>query len=88
VSEVLIEHGPHAVIQAWEIISWLASCFEWSVDLGRVEPGREIAWLFAAPHGDIRVRVRRLEQGPPSVTRGRIACQLDGKPGALNLFAR
>jgi hypothetical protein len=69
------------VIQAWEIISWLASCFERSVDLSRVEPGREIAWRFAAPHGDVRVCARRLEKGPPSVTRVRIACQLGGTPG-------
>jgi glucose-6-phosphate dehydrogenase assembly protein OpcA len=87
ISEVTIEHGPHAVIQAWEIVSWMASCFEWSVEVGRVEPGHEIAWRFAAAQGDVRVRVRRLEEGPPAVARVRIACRLDGKAGALNLFA-
>jgi glucose-6-phosphate dehydrogenase assembly protein OpcA len=87
VTEVLIEHGPHAVVQAWQVASWLASSLEWSVEVGRVEPGREITWRLAAPHGELRVRVHRLEQGPPEVRRVRIACQLDSKPGAINLFA-
>jgi glucose-6-phosphate dehydrogenase assembly protein OpcA len=87
VTEVLIEHGPHAVIQAWQIASWLASSLDWSVEVGRVEPGREIAWKLAAPHGELHVRVHRLEQGPPEVRRVRIACRLDGKTGAINLFA-
>jgi hypothetical protein len=38
VSKALIERWPHAVIPALEIVSLLASCFEWLVDLGRVEP--------------------------------------------------
>jgi glucose-6-phosphate dehydrogenase assembly protein OpcA len=87
ITEVQIEHGPHAVIQAWEIVSWLASRLDWSVETGRVEPGREIAWRFTAPHGDLRVRVQRLEQGPTEVRRVRIACRLDDKPGALSLVA-
>jgi glucose-6-phosphate dehydrogenase assembly protein OpcA len=87
ITEVLVEHGPHAVVQAWQVVSWLASSLEWSVEVGRVEPGREITWRLTAPHGDLRVRVRRLEHGPPAVTRVRVACRLDGKPGALNLFA-
>jgi glucose-6-phosphate dehydrogenase assembly protein OpcA len=59
VSEVLVEHGPHAVIQAWELVSWLASRLGWKVQLGKVEPGVEIAWQVVAPHGSLRVRIRR-----------------------------
>jgi glucose-6-phosphate dehydrogenase assembly protein OpcA len=87
VTEVLIEHGPHAVVQAWLIASWLASGLGWSLEVGRVEPGREITWKLAAAHGELRVRVQRLEQGPPEVRRVRITCKLDGKPSAINLFA-
>jgi glucose-6-phosphate dehydrogenase assembly protein OpcA len=63
-SELLIEHGPHAVIQAWELVSWLTSQLGWKAQAGKIEQGLEIAWQFQAPHGLIRVRIRRLPQGP------------------------
>src|SRR5262249_42438187 len=31
ITEVLVEHGPHAVIQAWELVSWLACRLGWQV---------------------------------------------------------
>src|SRR5262249_48846136 len=72
ISEVLLEHGPHAVIQAWELASWLASRLGWHVQEGKVEPGVEITWHFAAARGPVQVRIRRLEQGPPALRRLRI----------------
>jgi glucose-6-phosphate dehydrogenase assembly protein OpcA len=85
VTEMLVEHGPHAVIQAWELVSWLASRLGWRVQAGKVQPGVEIGWQLDAPHGPLRVRIRRLAEGPSEVRRVRLACTLDGKPGALNL---
>lgn len=85
ISEVVVEHGPHAVIQAWELIAWMARRLGWQVLTGKVKPGIEIAWRFLAPHGDLRVRLRRLEQGPPEVRRVHLSCTLEGKPAALNL---
>jgi glucose-6-phosphate dehydrogenase assembly protein OpcA len=84
INEVLVEHGPHAVVQAWELVSWLATSLRWRVQTGRVQPGVEIAWQVGAAHGPLRVRVRRLAEGPSEVRRVRLACQLDGKPVALN----
>ena len=85
VSEVVVEHGPHAVIQGWELMSWLARLLGWRVQTGKVQPGVEISWRFAAAHGEPRVRIKRLEQGPPEIRRVRIACKLEGKPVTLNL---
>ena len=85
ITELLIEHGPHAVVQAWELASWMAHRLGWQVLTGRVQPGVEIGWRFQAEHGDLRVRIRRLEQGPPEIRRVRIACRLNDKPGALQL---
>jgi glucose-6-phosphate dehydrogenase assembly protein OpcA len=87
VSEISVEHGPHAVIQAWELMSWLASLLGWQVLTGKVRPGLEIGWRFASSQGEPRLRIRRLEQGPPEIRRVRIACQLEGKPVMLNLVA-
>ncbi|HYV35595.1 MAG TPA: glucose-6-phosphate dehydrogenase assembly protein OpcA [Gemmataceae bacterium] len=85
ITEVLVEHGPHAVIQAWELVSWLASRLGWTVQLGKVQPGVEITWQVVAPHGMLRVRIRRLSDGPSEVRKVRISCNIDGKPHALNI---
>jgi glucose-6-phosphate dehydrogenase assembly protein OpcA len=85
IKEILIEHGPHAVIQAWELVSWLAQRLNWQVLTGKVQPGVEITWRMHAGADDLRVRIKRLEQGPPEIRRVRLACKLDGKPAALNL---
>jgi glucose-6-phosphate dehydrogenase assembly protein OpcA len=84
-SEVLVEHGPHAVIQAWLLASWLTRRLGWQVQAGKVSDGTELSWRFRGAGGDTRVRVRRLAEGPPEVRRVRIAGTLEGKPGALNL---
>src|SRR5207302_493245 len=79
------EHGPHAVVQAWELVSWLAARIGWQVQGGSVQPGVEISWQVTTPQGSLKLCIRRLEQGPPEIRRVRIACHLDGKPAAMNL---
>lgn len=85
ITEVSLSHGPHAVVQAWLLASWMAQRLGWQVLTGRVQPGVEISWRFQAPQGDVRVRIKRLESGPPELRSVRIACKVDGKPGALNV---
>jgi len=83
ITEVLVEHGPHAVVQAWLLASWMASRLGWRVKSSRVEPNVELAWQVTAPRGPLRVRLHRLGEGPSEVRRLRIACALTGKPNAL-----
>jgi glucose-6-phosphate dehydrogenase assembly protein OpcA len=85
ITDVYVEHGPHAVVQAWELVSWLAARLGWQVRGGRVQPGVEIGWDADAPHGRVRLRIHRLAAGPSEVRRVRIACNLDGTPTALNV---
>jgi glucose-6-phosphate dehydrogenase assembly protein OpcA len=73
INEVVLEHGPHAVIQAWELLSWLASLLGWQVETGRVQPGVEMDWQFQARQGPVRVRIVRLEDGRPILCRMRVA---------------
>src|SRR5205807_4643339 len=87
ITEVLVEHGPHAVVQAWEMAGWLASRLGWRLRHGRVQPGAELCWDLQAAHGTPRVRICRRADGPSAIHRLRIACTLHGKPGALNLAA-
>jgi len=84
ITELVVEHGPHAVTQAWELVGWLASRLDWRVQATRVQPGVEICWQVEAPHGKLRLRIRRLPEGPSEVRRVRIACVLEGKPVTIN----
>lgn len=79
ISEVYIEHGPHGVIAAWELVSWLASRLGWQVQVGRVQPNVEIAWQALAPHGVLRIRIHRLAEGPAQIVKIKIACANAGK---------
>jgi glucose-6-phosphate dehydrogenase assembly protein OpcA len=85
ITEVRIEHGPHAVIQAWELMSWLASRLHWQVQQSRVQPGAEICWQLTTPHRPLRVCIHRLPEGPSEIRRVRISCSLGGKPVALSI---
>jgi glucose-6-phosphate dehydrogenase assembly protein OpcA len=87
ITELLVEHGPHGVIEAWELVSWLASRLKWRVREGRQEEGVEFTWQADAPHGPVHLVIRRLAQGPPEITRLRVACTLCDKPGALDFAA-
>jgi hypothetical protein len=42
-------------------------------------------WRFTTPRGDARVRIRRLDEGPPEIRRLRVAATFDGKPAALTV---
>jgi glucose-6-phosphate dehydrogenase assembly protein OpcA len=85
ITEILVEHGPHCVVQAWELVSWLAARLQWRVQAGRMQPNVEIAWKATAPQGQITLRIRRLAEGPSELRHMRIACAVDGKRGALDV---
>jgi glucose-6-phosphate dehydrogenase assembly protein OpcA len=82
-TELVVEHGPRAVVQAWELVSWLTSQLGWKVGAGKVEQGLELAWKFEAPHGAVRVRIHRLPDGPSEVRLLGLQCLLEGNPGAV-----
>lgn len=81
--EVLVEHGPHSVMMAWGLASWLVARLGWHVTGVHVEPAVEIHWQLASPEGPRHVRIRRLGDGPRGIRKVRVACQVDGRPVAL-----
>lgn len=85
ITEVVITHGPHAVVRAWELASWLATSLGWQPGEGKIQPGVELDWLFTTPGPPAWVCIRRLSSGPSNIRGVRIACAPNGKPGALNL---
>jgi glucose-6-phosphate dehydrogenase assembly protein OpcA len=83
VQELEVEHGPHSVMSAWGLVSWMALCLGWTVTGARVQPGVELDWRFDSPAGVRHVRVRRLADAPRGVRSLRICCHLAGYPGAI-----
>jgi len=72
VSEVVVEHGPHALPQAWLLLGWLASRLGWRSTAGKVQPGVEVTWVFQSLHGLVRVTVRRADRGESEVQKATI----------------
>jgi glucose-6-phosphate dehydrogenase assembly protein OpcA len=82
-TELLLEHGPHAVTQAWALASWLTRRLGWKVRAGKVEPGVEIRWAFDAPHGAVAVRIKRHPEGPSEIRHVRLQCRIGNSPATL-----
>ncbi len=87
ITDLTLEHGPHAVVQAWSLAAWLAQRLGWTLQSGKVLSGSEMNWHFRTSKGETLVRVQRLSEGPPVVARVRLSCSLAGKPVAMNLAA-
>jgi len=87
ISEVLIEHGPHAVTQAWQLASWMASRLGWAYQASKVKPDVEIAFQFRGPRNPITLRIDRLPDGPAEIHRVRVSRGFEGKDGSLEFAA-
>jgi glucose-6-phosphate dehydrogenase assembly protein OpcA len=85
ITEVAVEHGPHGVTQAWQLVGWLASCLKWQVRGGHLDDGVEISWSVEASHGPLAVRIRRLREGPAEVCGVRIAYRSDSQTRRIEL---
>jgi glucose-6-phosphate dehydrogenase assembly protein OpcA len=87
ISEIHIEHGPHALTQAWLLIGWLALRLGWTPRGGRVTPGPEVHWQFTWSHGAPQVRIRRLTSGEAEIKTLRIVTRVAGKPVTFHFRA-
>ncbi len=85
ISEILIEHGPHAVAQAWQLAGWMASRVGFKIQASKLKPNVEVAFQLLGPHGALRLRIDRLPDGPSELRRVKFACAIDGKLGALDI---
>jgi glucose-6-phosphate dehydrogenase assembly protein OpcA len=87
ITEVLVEHGPHAVTQAWLLVGWLASRLQWQVSTARLQLGVEITWNVKGPKGPLRVRIRRLPEGPAEIRHIHVSYATGGVAAALNFVS-
>jgi glucose-6-phosphate dehydrogenase assembly protein OpcA len=87
ITEISIEHGPHALTQAWLLVGWLALRLGWHPRGGRVAPGPEAHWQFAWPHGTPLVRIRRLASGEAEIKTMRVVTRIDDHPVTFHFHA-
>ena len=87
ISEVSVEHGPHALPEAWLLIGWLAACLGWRAEAGEVKPGVEMSFRFASARGPVRASVRRLAEGESEVRCISIAWQTESGARRVRLRA-
>jgi glucose-6-phosphate dehydrogenase assembly protein OpcA len=85
VTRLLVEHGPHAVVQGYLLTSWLSQRLGWTLRGGKVAGGTETTWRFDRPKGEVIVSVKRLPDGEASLRRVRISCTISGTPVTMNL---
>ncbi len=87
IDAVVVDHGPHALPQAWLLIGWLACHLGWKPVGGKVKPGVEVTWGFEGPRHPLKVTIRRLSEGLAEVDRVSIAWA-DGRKTRGLTFSR
>jgi hypothetical protein len=80
---VVVDHGPHSVMSAWGLASWMALCLGWTVTGARVAPNVQIDWGFHSASGPRHICIRRVADAPRGVRQVRLTCLLNGVPSTL-----
>jgi len=81
VSEILIEHGPKAVIQSWLLAAWLARQMGYRVQHGEIRPGVEMLWRFVGKNNQTTLfRIRRIPEALPLIRQVCVKGTLHGQP--------
>lgn len=88
IESIEIEHGPHALPQAWLTIGWLAGRLGWQPVGGEVVIGDHVTWRFASPRGPLTVTVRRFPTGPAELRSVTIAWRRGASPPGIQGRAR
>lgn len=83
ITEVRLEHGPHALAKAWLLAGWLVSKLGWQAEGGKVAPGHEITWRFRSKSGPVKIVIHRLPEGEPKVRSGSITWKEGATPHTL-----
>ncbi len=84
ITDVRIEHGPHAVVKAWMLSGWLACRLGWRPERGKVAPGSDLSWNFRSPAGPLRITIHRLPEGEPKVQTVVVTYKNAGKPVSVH----
>ncbi len=86
ITDITVEHGPSALLQAWLLVGWLASCLHWRPRAAGIAPRAELGWTFDAPRGSVRVTARQLDEDSAELSRLAITTTTSG--GSLEVNFR
>ncbi len=86
VSRILVEHGPHSVIGALSLASWLVQGLGWTITGSRVQAGVETEARFQSARGACSVLIRRLADAPEGIRKFHLACHIQDAAEALNVI--
>jgi glucose-6-phosphate dehydrogenase assembly protein OpcA len=86
VTRLVLEHGPHAVVQGYLLVSWISQRLGWTLKGGKASGGTETTWRFSGPRNEVIVVLKRLPEGEATLRHVRINCTLDAKPVTMNLI--
>lgn len=85
ITEVRLEHGPHALAKTWQLVGWLAAKLGWQPEGGKVAPGEQITWQFRSKSGPVQIVIRRLHEGEPKLQSGAITWKIAGQPHTIKI---
>lgn len=83
VREIEVEHGHHAMTQAWLLTAWLALRLGWRPTKGAMTGETESRWQFQAPHGMVAVTIRHLGAGEAEIHTLRVVGASAGRTAAI-----
>lgn len=87
VTDISVEHGPHAVTLAWQLVGWMSSRLGWTIQASKIKLGHEIDFQIQGPHGSLHLGIDRLPDGPSEIRRVNVACAIGGRLGTLNFVS-
>lgn len=88
ITEVRVQHGPHALPKAWLLLGWLASRLGWKPEGGKVRPDHEIAWKFQAGGRPLQaVAIRQAKAEPYKVHEAEVSWR-SGDQTKTMIFSR
>ncbi len=85
IAEVHVVHGPHGLVQAWQLVAWLATRLAWQVKDGHIKDGAEMTWALLGTGGPVSIRLTRKPEGVPGVQSVRLTCAPRGTRSIIGL---
>lgn len=65
VTNLHIQHGPHAVAMASLLVGWLAALLGWQVEGGKLATGKQTLWHFSVANRQFPVTLSRVADAAP-----------------------
>lgn len=87
--EIEIDHGPHSVIGAMSLASWIAQALRWTIVGIKAQAGVQLECQLSAADGKSRhIVIRRIAEAPAGLRQVRLGCSIEGVSTTLVVATR